>query len=122
MEFAAGLSGKEPAYRSASWGAGQIMGLNAATVGYASAVDMAAAFNVAERPQVTGIFHFIRAHGLVPAVQRGDYLAVAAYNTGGMPGSTPAQRARARAPYAARITSATEAYKRVTAGKLHVIP
>jgi hypothetical protein len=45
MNFAATLSGEEPAFRSASWGAGQIMGFNAAVVGYANAVEMAAAFS-----------------------------------------------------------------------------
>ncbi|WON73525.1 N-acetylmuramidase domain-containing protein [Nitrosospira sp. Is2] len=111
MEFAAGLSGKEPAYRSASWGAGQIMGFNAHVGGYDSAVDMAASFNRSERPQVTGIFDFIRTNHLQQALARGDYLAVArGYNGTGQ-----------AATYAAKITSAAEAYRRVTTGKLHVI-
>jgi hypothetical protein len=112
IDFAAGLSGKEPAYRSASWGAGQIMGSNAASVGYASAVDMAAAFNKAERPQVTSIFEFIRSHHLVAAVQARDFLKLAkGYNGAG------------QAPtYASLITDAADAYRRVTTGKLHVIP
>jgi hypothetical protein len=112
IEFAAGLSGNEPAYRSASWGAGQIMGFNARTVGYSSAEDMAAAFNRAERPQVTGIFEYIRANHLAPAILRGDYLTVARGYNG--PGQAPT--------YAALIESASQAYQRVTRGKIHVIP
>jgi len=112
MEFAAVLSGKEPAYRSASWGAGQIMGSNAKSIGYASAVDMAEAFKKAERPQVTGIFEYIKKAGLVDAVRKDDYLTVAkGYNGKG------------QAPtYAAWIKDAADAYKRVTAAKKHVIP
>jgi len=112
MEFAASLSGKEAAYRSASWGAGQIMGFNAGMVGYRSAVAMAEAFNKAERPQITGIFEYIRANGLAPAVRRGDYLTLARSYNG-----------RGQAPtYAANIRTAAAAYQRVTAGKIHVIP
>jgi hypothetical protein len=88
------------------------MGFNAHTVGYASAEEMAAAFNRAERPQVTGIFEYIRANHLAPAVVAGDYLTVASgYNGAG------------QAPtYAALITNAAQAYQRVTTGKTHVIP
>jgi hypothetical protein len=112
MTFAAGLSGKEPAYRSASWGAGQIMGFNARTVGYSSAEDMATAFNRAERPQVTGIFEYIRANRLAPAVRRGDYLTLASsYNGAGQ-----------ATAYADRIRRAANAYQRVATGKIHVIP
>lgn len=112
MDFAAALSGKELAYRSASWGAGQIMGSNAKTVGYASAVDMANTFNRAERPQVTGIFEYIKKAGLVDAVKKDDFLTVAkGYNGKGQ-----------AAAYAAWIKNAADAYKRVTAGKKHVIP
>jgi len=112
MDFAAVLSGKEPAFRSASWGAGQIMGSNAKSVGYVSAVDMANAFNRAERPQITGIFEYINKAGLVDAVRKNDYLTVAkGYNGKGQ-----------AATYAALIKNAADAYKRVTAGKKHVIP
>ena len=112
MEFAALLSNMESAYRSASWGAGQIMGFNAGRVGYASAVDMANEFNRAERPQVTGIFEFIRANGLAPAVVRGDYLTVASRYNGTGQAHT----------YASLIQNAAQAYQRVTTGKKHVIP
>jgi hypothetical protein len=112
MDFAAGLSGEEPAYRSASWGAGQVMGFNAHTVGYASAAEMAKAFNKSERSQITGIFEYIRANHLAPAVLRGDYLTLAkGYNGTGQ-----------AATYAALITNAANAYQRVTSGKTHVIP
>jgi N-acetylmuramidase len=65
VNFAAILSNTETAYKSASWGAGQIMGSNASTVGYSSAVQMVTAFNQSERSQVTGIFEFIRSRNLV---------------------------------------------------------
>lgn len=112
IEFAASLSDREPAYRSASWGAGQIMRFNAATVGYVSAVDMADAFNRAERPQVTAIFEFIRANRLEAAIRRGDYLAVATRYNGS--GQAPA--------YAANMQTAAQSYQRVTINKTHVIP
>lgn len=112
MEFAATLSGKEPAYRSASWGAGQIMGFNAARVGFATAEAMAAEFDKAERPQVAGIFEFIRSGRLAPAINRGDYLTLAkGYNGTGQ-----------AATYEAHIRDAADAYRAVTAGKKHVIP
>jgi len=112
ITFAARLSGEEPAFRSASWGAGQIMGFNATTVGFATAVDMAASFNAAERPQVSSIFEFIRANHLEAAVRANDYLTLATrYNGGGQ-----------AAHYAANIQNNATAYQRVTAGKRHVIP
>jgi hypothetical protein len=112
MEFAASLSSKEEAYGSASWGAGQIMGFNSASVGFATATELAEAYNRSERSQVTGIFEFIRAHGLVSAVQAADYIAVAKkYNGKGQ-----------AAVYGANIKAAAEAYQRVTKGRRNVIP
>lgn len=62
--------------------------------------------------QVTGIFEYIRKAGLVDAVKKNDYLTVAkVYNGKGQ-----------AATYAALIKNAADAYKRVTAGKKHVIP
>jgi hypothetical protein len=111
IEFAAGLSGEEPAFRSASWGAGQIMGFNAHVVGYHTAKEMVASFNRAERSQITGIFEYIRANHLAGEVVRGNYIAVArGYNGAGQ-----------AAAYSALIQNAAESYRRVTAGKMHVI-
>jgi hypothetical protein len=112
MEFAATLGGQEAAYRSASWGAGQIMGFNSATVGFPTAVAMAAAFNKSERAQVTGIFEFIRANALAGAVRARDFLRLATRYNGA--GQAPV--------YAANITAAADAYRRVTTGHVHVIP
>jgi hypothetical protein len=112
LEFASSMSGEEPAYLSASWGAGQIMGFNATSIGFASAVEMANAFNRGERAQVIGIFDFIRANGLAPRIRSNDYLALATrYNGSGQAHS-----------YAASMEAAARSYQRVTIGKLHVIP
>jgi N-acetylmuramidase-like protein/uncharacterized protein DUF4157 len=112
LEFASSMSGEEPAYRSASWGAGQIMGFNATRIGFATAVEMANAFNRSERSQVTGILDFIRANRLAPQIRRGDYLTLATrYNGSGQARS-----------YAAKIEAAARSYQRVTRAKLHVIP
>jgi hypothetical protein len=111
VKLAAGLSGKEPAYRSASWGAGQIMGFNARSVGFDTATDMATAFTTSERPQVAAIFEFIRSHNLQDAVRADDFLAVAKrYNGSGQAAS-----------YATIIGRNATAYRTVTAGKQDVI-
>jgi hypothetical protein len=113
MTFAAGLSGEEPAFRSASWGAGQIMGSNAARVGFATAVEMARSFNASERSQVSSIFEFIRAGHLESAIRAGDFLTLAKrYN--GDSSNAPV--------YAANISRFAASYQRVSAGKRHVIP
>jgi hypothetical protein len=112
MTFAAGLSDDETAYQCASWGAGQIMGFNATTVGFASAVDMAASYNVSERSQMAGIFEFIRANSLAGAINAGDYLTLAKrYNGTGK-----------AAEYEKVIRTYADAYKFVTTGKTHCIP
>lgn len=111
MEFAAALSSQELAYQSASWGAGQIMGFNSASVGIATATEMAEAYNRSERSQVSGIFEFIRAKKLVAAVRAGNYLAVATkYNGKGQASA-----------YGAKIKAAAEAYQSVTKGRKNVI-
>ncbi|HST81651.1 MAG TPA: N-acetylmuramidase domain-containing protein [Kineosporiaceae bacterium] len=110
INLAAGLSGQEPAFRSASWGAGQIMGFNSASVGFTSAVDMATAFNASERRQVASIFEFIQAGHLEAAVRADDFLTLARrYNGSGQ-----------AAHYAAVISANAAAYQRVTTGKRHV--
>jgi hypothetical protein len=113
VDFAAGLAGREATYRSMSIGAGQIMGENFPSVGYASAVEMVEAFSRSERAQIHSIFDFIRHDPhLVTAVQWGDFERLArAYNG-------PGQVAK----YAAAIRDAAAAYTRVTHGKRHVSP
>lgn len=56
--FARGLAGVEAAAWSTSWGGPQIMGFNHASIGYARAADLAAAFGADERWQVCGFFDF----------------------------------------------------------------
>ncbi len=110
IAFAARLAG-DVAYECASFGAGQIMGFNHANVGFASAREMVDSYNVSERSQITGIFEFIAANHLTASIRAGDYLTLAKrYNGGGQ-----------AAVYARLITDAADAYRRVTAGKRHVI-
>lgn len=111
IEFAASLGGQENAYKSASWGAGQVMGFNHSTVGYNSAVEMAAQYNKSERSQITGIFEYIRENNLAQAVRDADYEKVAAgYNGSGQ-----------KEAYAKAIKAAADAYEKVTKGKTHVV-
>ncbi|GLZ81297.1 hypothetical protein Afil01_61040 [Actinorhabdospora filicis] len=111
IAFAASLGGQENAYKSASWGAGQVMGFNHSTVGFNTAVEMAAQYNKSERSQITGIFEYIRENNLAQAVRDADYATVAAgYNGSGQ-----------KATYAALIKAAADAYQKVTKGKTHVV-
>lgn len=111
LEFAVSLAG-DVAYECASFGAGQIMGFNHATVGFTTAREMVEAYDRSERAQITGIFDYIRSARLAAAVNRGDFRAVArGYNGGGQVDA-----------YAARMESAARSYAMVTTGKLHVIP
>lgn len=111
IEFAASLGGQENAYQSASWGAGQVMGFNYATVGQPNAVAMAAEYNKSERSQITGIFEYISANHLAPAVRSADYETLAAgYNGSGQ-----------KVEYGKAIKAAADAYQTVTKGKAHVV-
>jgi hypothetical protein len=111
LELAVGLAG-DVAYECASFGAGQVMGFNFATVGFASAREMVEQYDRSERSQITGIFEYIQGAHLEGAIRAGDYRAVArGYNGAGQVDA-----------YAARMENAADAYARVTAGKRNVIP
>lgn len=72
------------AMRSISMGAPQIMGFNHQMIGYASVQEMFEAFQRSERAQLSGMFRFFQARGLVDAIRRRDFLAFAtAYNGAG---------------------------------------
>ena len=83
MTFAITLDG-EAALKSASWGAAQIMGFNYKIAGYASAVEMVAAFSQSAEQQIEGFFNFITGTGGVHHLASGDFHAFAmGYNGSG---------------------------------------
>lgn len=115
LNFAAFLADQETAYRSTSFGAGQIMGFNHARMGYPCAVVMFEAFARSERTQVGSIFEFIgRTPGLTAAVQAGDYAQLVRSYNGAAPGSPRSL------DYQSRLIAAEQAYARVTFGRKHV--
>ena len=59
----------EAAFRACSWGAFQVLGENAASIGYASAFDMALALTESEAAHLDCFVRFIRSKGLVPALK-----------------------------------------------------
>jgi hypothetical protein len=113
IELAARLASPEAAYRSASFGAGQIMGFNHTRVGFPSAVAMVEAFNESERAQVSAILSFISASAaLLGHARAGRFLPIAtAYNGSGQAAS-----------YAAKIGEFHTAYDRLTTGMEHHVP
>ncbi len=73
--------GAEPALRSCSWGLGQVMGFNAASVGHVSAAAMVAAMRDAEDEQLRAAALFLKDRDLGPALRAGEWERVArAYN------------------------------------------
>lgn len=75
------LLAKEAALRSASYGAGQIMGFNYASVGYRSAEEMKTAFEKSEEAQIRAMFEYFRNRGLIEKLKAGDLLGFASgYN------------------------------------------
>jgi len=84
FEFAAKLD-EAAAKRSTSMGAPQIMGSNFARIGYESVLEMFDAFSSGLRPQIIGLFDFIKGPGtsspLLEALRRGRFADFAAgYN------------------------------------------
>lgn len=74
---------RRAALESASWGLGQIMGFNAARVGYADAEAMVAAFCASEDQQLDAVARFITANpALLAAFQRRDWAKVAFFYNG----------------------------------------
>lgn len=65
------------ALRSASWGAGQIMGQHHAMLGYVTPREMVAAFAADEEAHVRGMVTFIRKSGLADEARRGDWAGFA---------------------------------------------
>jgi hypothetical protein len=69
------------ALNSCSWGMGQILGLNHASVGYATPQAMVEAFCDSERNQVAAIIEFLISHHLDGALRAHDWPKLAAgYN------------------------------------------
>lgn len=61
---------RNAAFRSASWGLGQIMGFNHKSCGYTSAELMVKAFAESEAKQLEGMMQFIKSNGLLDDMQR----------------------------------------------------
>ena len=68
---------EEPALKSISMGAPQIMGFNFAALGYASPKAMFDAFQAGEETQIRGLFRFIESKRLITSLRQGDYVAFA---------------------------------------------
>lgn len=64
---------REIAFRSASWGLGQIMGFNCSMCGYASAEAMVAAFMKGEDVQLEAMIRFIVSAGIDDELRRHDW-------------------------------------------------
>jgi len=72
------------AHRSASWGAGQIMGFNHASAGYASVAGMVREFADSPAAQLEAIAAYLASRGLDDPLRRLDFAAVArGYNGAG---------------------------------------
>lgn len=106
LEFAQSLD-KDAALKSASYGAGQIMGFNHKAVGYASAEEMVKGFDAGIRPQLDAVVAFIKSHPkCLKGLKEGNYeLFAEGYNGTGK-----------AAEYGARIKEAAETYAKVTKG------
>ncbi|MDY3562102.1 N-acetylmuramidase domain-containing protein [Gemmata sp. JC673] len=107
LEFAQTLD-KPAALKSASYGAGQIMGFNHKTVGYATVEEMVKAFDRGIGPQLDGIIAFIKTHpNCLKGLKENDFtLFAGCYNGRGK-----------EAEYGRLIKDAAEAYTKVTRGK-----
>jgi hypothetical protein len=69
---------KDAALKSASWGLGQVMGMNCATVGYASAQDFVSAMKANEDNQLMASARFIKNdRALCAALQDHDWAGFA---------------------------------------------
>lgn len=109
LELARGLS-NDPALESISMGAAQIMGFNYATEGYASVQEMFDQMSGAIKPQLVGMFTFIKNNPLcINGLKEGNYVKFAkGYNGAG----------QAEA-YGANIKAAADAWTKVTKGKTY---
>jgi hypothetical protein len=69
------------AFRSASWGLGQLMGFNHRAAGFATVQDMVAEFCDDEESHLEAMIRFIKSRGLADEIQRHDWTGFArAYN------------------------------------------
>lgn len=74
---------RDAALESASWGLGQVMGFNAASIGYASAQEMVDAFKDGEDAQLAGCVDFITGKpALKKAFKERDWAKVAFFYNG----------------------------------------
>jgi len=65
------------ALQSASWGIGQIMGMNYRQAGFANVEDMVAAMSASEDNQLPAMGSFLASTGLQSPLQNHDWPAVA---------------------------------------------
>ena len=106
IEFARSLA-DEAALKSASYGAGQVMGFNHETAGFKNVTEMFNQMSGTLRPQLDGMFGFITNNQTCMAgLKAKDYVKFAS----GYNGSGKADE------YGASIESAANAYSRVTKG------
>ncbi len=107
LEFARGLH-DEKALQAISMGIAQVMGFNHHMLGYESAREMYDIFSGALRPQLDGMFEFIKQHpGCMNGLQSKNYVQFAAcYNGSGQ-----------AATYGEWIRQAAASYARVTRGR-----
>lgn len=68
---------RKAALESASWGLGQIMGYNAASVGFTDVENMVKAMSDSEDAQFQGMVGFIKANNLSKVMQQGDWASFA---------------------------------------------
>jgi hypothetical protein len=71
------LSTQEAALQSTSWGMGQILGVNAASAGYASVYEMVSAMAASEDQQLQSVVNFILAKDLQHSLQAQQWAAYA---------------------------------------------
>jgi hypothetical protein len=69
--------GVEPAFKSASWGMGQVMGFNHRVAGFASAADMVESMKSGEDAQIKAMVGFFIANGLRDALVGKDWVSFA---------------------------------------------
>ena len=109
LEFARKLN-NDAALQSISMGIAQIMGFNYAGLGYSSVQEMFDHMAGGLRPQLDGMFSFIKnKKTCIDGLRGGDYVKFATgYNGSGQAAS-----------YGALIETAAKAYARVSAGRKH---
>jgi len=103
---------EDPALKSISMGASQIMGFNHAALDYATPRAMFDDFQSSEEAQVRGLFRFIENRRLVEPLRQGDYLAFARGYNG------PGQMHY----YADLIRGYIELFRREVSGAREVVP